>query len=76
MTPKLGNGVAIGIGISAFCISVRYWYPYCGTGLVPALAFLFIFLYRTDRMPDSPAFRKLYEFGKGYTLHVQTAGGG
>jgi hypothetical protein len=30
-------------------------------------------------MPDSPAFRhlgKLYESGKGYTLHVQTAGGG
>jgi hypothetical protein len=62
MTPKLGNGIeadATGIGIPASCISFRYQYPYFGTGLVPALAFLFIFLYRTDRVPYGPAFRHL-----------------
>jgi hypothetical protein len=62
MTPKLGNEAAAGIGISASCISVRYRYPYFGNGLVPALAFLFIFLHRAYRMPDSPAFRHLENF--------------
>jgi hypothetical protein len=43
-----------------------------GTGLVPALAFLFT-RYWTDRMPDSPTFRHLQ---KWFTLHIHTAGGG
>jgi hypothetical protein len=47
--------------------------PYSGTGLVPASTFLFIPLYQTDRMPDSPTFRHLK---KGVILHVHTAGCG
>jgi hypothetical protein len=55
-------------------------FPYTGTRLLPALAFLFISVLNRLNAVESgiPActVKELYECGEGYTLHVNTAGGG
>jgi hypothetical protein len=86
----------LGIGIEADAASIGIWYlrlvpEHSGTKLGALIVILHLFRhwyfcslrYRTDPMPDSPAFPHLKTFynilpaggGKGDTLHVHTAGG-
>jgi hypothetical protein len=64
---KLGIGIeadAASIGILASGISGSLYFS---ARLVPVSAFLSIFWYQTDRMPESLAFRHLKKMHKPYT---------